>query len=532
MANKKGFILPGLIAAAIAVTDIAVLFDIPILRQVSGIVFLTVLPGMLIIFLFKLNKLEITEKVVLTIGLSIAFLMFFGLLLNQAGLFFGYDSPLSAGNLLLWLNLALIALLIAAYLRNRDAFTSNPFGFELNTKGKLCLLLPATFPLLSILGMRLLNTSDNNIALLALLFLIPAAIIVITLLRSGVSEDTYPLAIFITAAAIALMFWLRSEHIWGADIHYEYYLSRISLLNQYWSIIDYGPVDACLSVTLLPVIYQSLLQMQGEEYLFQGIFALIWVFTPLVVYVIARKYVRQLYAFMAAFLWISQTMFLFGDARIRPALFFFALAIMVLSHDKIRGARQTVLLLAFMASVIISHYSTAYIFFFLFLFTWLLGMVFPRYIFPKNISVIHIGLFFGAIFLWYSQLTGAAFKAGVTFLTLALENLLSLGIAEAKEPNVALLLGDGVAEKAILAQIQWGITWVTFAFIAMGVIGTLIRRKEMLSAPSWGNSAPGWLPSRLETEYYSLVLVSCGILVTSIAVPFVSQWYGLGKLCG
>ena len=98
MANKKDFILLGLVAAAIAVTDIAVLLDIPILRPASGIFFLTVLPGMFILFLFKLNKLEITERAVLTIGLSIAFLMFYGLLLNQAGLFFGHNFPLYVSN--------------------------------------------------------------------------------------------------------------------------------------------------------------------------------------------------------------------------------------------------------------------------------------------------------------------------------------------------------------------------------------------------------------------------------------------------
>ena len=86
MANKKDFILLGLVAAAIAVTDIAVLLGILILRPVSGI------------FLFKLNKLEITERSVLTIGLSIAFLMFYGLLLNQADLFFGHSFPLYASN--------------------------------------------------------------------------------------------------------------------------------------------------------------------------------------------------------------------------------------------------------------------------------------------------------------------------------------------------------------------------------------------------------------------------------------------------
>ena len=61
-------------------TDIVVLLDIPFSRQILGFLFLTILSGVLILQILNLDKLELTEKIVLSIELSVSFLMFFGLL--------------------------------------------------------------------------------------------------------------------------------------------------------------------------------------------------------------------------------------------------------------------------------------------------------------------------------------------------------------------------------------------------------------------------------------------------------------------
>jgi uncharacterized membrane protein len=46
----------------IAITDISFLFNIPVLRQITGFIFLTFLPGMLLIHLLKLYELKSAEK--------------------------------------------------------------------------------------------------------------------------------------------------------------------------------------------------------------------------------------------------------------------------------------------------------------------------------------------------------------------------------------------------------------------------------------------------------------------------------------
>ncbi len=524
----------GLIVGVIAVTDVAILFNVPVLRQISGIIFLTFLPGLLFLFLFRLQKLEIVEKIALTVGLSIFFLMLYGLLINQVGLFFGDDTPLSTGNLTLWLNLALVALLVAAYFGNREAFTSNPFRIELNTRGKLCLLLPAAFPLLGILGMRLLNTSGDNVVLLGLLFLVPVAVIIISLFRKEIASDTYPVAIIFIGVALLIIPWLRSEYVMGADIHYEYYLSNMTLSNLHWSIIDNGPVDSMLGVTLLPAIYQSLLQVQGKEYLFQGIYTLICTFTPLAVYVLSRKYLGEFYAFLAAFFFMLQTTFLISPVmpRVGLALFFVALTLMVLFHDRISGRDKLVLSIIFTAATVVSHYSTTYMFFVLLLLTWLLGLGLRKYYVKKAITLPFIGIFYGFVILWYAQLTQAPFMAGVTYVLQALRHLQDIFVVEARSSEALLLIGQGLQQEIFLVHVKYWLTWVTFALIAFGVVFVLLRYKKLLSTPQWGSSSPGWLASRLDIEYLILVLVAGSMLLASVIEPHLSQVYGLRRVYG
>ena len=52
----------------ILLTDFAILLDVQFLRQVFGFFFLTILPGLLILQILKLNKLGYTEKFVPSAG--------------------------------------------------------------------------------------------------------------------------------------------------------------------------------------------------------------------------------------------------------------------------------------------------------------------------------------------------------------------------------------------------------------------------------------------------------------------------------
>jgi uncharacterized membrane protein len=126
-------------------TDLSIFLNIPVLRQVLGFTFFTVIPGLLILHILKLNKLEFTWKIVLSFGLSISFLMFFGLFINWVYPLFGYNTPLSTSSLIISFSVVILILAIIAYVRNRSVSFANLSDLKLNTREKallffLCLL--------------------------------------------------------------------------------------------------------------------------------------------------------------------------------------------------------------------------------------------------------------------------------------------------------------------------------------------------------------------------------------------------------
>jgi uncharacterized membrane protein len=71
-----------------------VFVDVPVARQVIGFIYLSFIPGLIIVKLLKLDELERLEIVLFSIGISVAFLMFAGLLINTLFPLFGVSEPL------------------------------------------------------------------------------------------------------------------------------------------------------------------------------------------------------------------------------------------------------------------------------------------------------------------------------------------------------------------------------------------------------------------------------------------------------
>ena len=517
-----------ILIALIFLTDLAILLNISFLRQILGFLFLTLLPGLLIIQILKLNKIGNTEKVLLSVGLSISFLMFFGLLLNNSSLALGYETPLSTVPLLICFNLAAIALILVAYRVNKNAIFSLP-NFYLSPSEKAFLIVPVIFPALSIFGMHLMNTTDNNTILIFLLFLIPTYVIFVCFFNHKFPKKLYPVVIFLISISLVLMFALRSNHIVGVDRHTEYYFFQTTLNNLHWSIFGHSTLDACLSISILPTIYQSILNT-NQEYLCKILVPLIMSISPLIIYALSKKYVGESYAFLAAFFFISQHTFVSNPGgRTKVAILFFALAMMVLFSDKIDPLKKRILFIVFMASCMVSHYSTTYIFFFIMLGTFVgIEILSMKYTFKKVVSLTLVILFFSMIFFWYSQVTEAAFNAGVGFIGNTFKNLHEFFILESRGGGEALL-GKDIMQKGIPHMIEFVFTWLTFAFIGIGVITLLVKRKEMLFSER-NFKKPDFLKNKFEVAYFIIALACSGLLVVMIALPFIAVGYSMDRL--
>ena len=527
--SKERFIF---IISILTITDLSILLNIPFLRQILGFLFLIILPGLLILRILKLNRIGSTEKFVLSVGLSISFLMFFGLLLNNSSLSLGYFTPLSTISLLVSFNLAFIVLTITGAKINNDQIFPLP-NLDLSTSEKAFLIVPILFPALSILGTHLMKTCDNNIILMFLLFLIPIYVIFVCFFNHKFPTRIYPVVIFLISVSLLLIIMLRFPHIYGHDVHTEYGIFFQTTLDKlHWSVFGHSTLDACLSISLLPTIFQSILNMNAQEYFFKGVYVSICSFIPLVIYIISKKYVGELYAFLASFFFMSQTAFLStaSNPRTNVAIFFVALAVMVFFNDKIEPLKRMILFIIFMLSVVVSHYSTAYIFFFIMLGTFAgVEILSKKYTFKRVISLTLVILFFAFIFFWYSQVTETAFKSGVGFVEKTFLNLNKFFIEEMREPLFGKLVGQELVYP-ILSRANLAVTWCTFIFIGIGVLTMLIRYKEMVVVSNINLKKPDFLKTKFEMEYLMMALVCSGLLVVMVALPFVSVGYGIQRL--
>jgi len=515
----------------ILATNLAVFLDVPFLRLVSGFIFLAILPGALIVWLLKLNRIGMAEKAALVAGLSVAFMLFFGLSLNNLLLAMGFETPLSAVSLMISFDIAFILMLIAGYAVNKDSVSplTNP---HLSRHEKTFLIIPILLPVLSVLGSHIMCTTGNNTVLVAVLLLIPAYIASVCIYNRKFPEKLYPVVLYLLSVSLLLLYALRFPHISGRDVHAEYYMFQTTLYNLHWSIIEHALLDACLSISLLPTIFQSITGAGAQEYLFKGVYVAICSFIPLAVYTISKRYVGGMYAFLASFFFISQSTFLSaaGSARTNVAIFFAALAVMVLFNDKIDPVKQRILFFVFILAMVVSHYSTAYIFFFVVLFSWVAAEIMSRkYVFERTLSLRIVLFFFVVIFIWYAQLTDAAFSAGVTFIRDTLANLNNFFLEESRTDMFHLLLGKGLVYSA-LSTINLLVTWCTFIFIGIGVLTMVRKFQGVVDIRGARLRKPDFLKTRFEVGYLTMALACSGLLMAIVLLPYLSIGYDICRL--
>lgn len=509
----------------IVLTDLMIVFNVYPLRQILGFILLTILPGALIVQNLKLDKIKTIEKFVLSIGISISFLMLFGLLINDLLFAVGYSTPLSTISFLIPFNIALVIMLKLNKGTKISVSTSNLSNIE-----KVFLIVPVLFPALSIVGTNLMKVENNNSVLLTLFFLIPFYVILVCIFYKRLSERLYPVVIFLISISLLIILPMRSDHIIGIDSHEEYYFFQMTLSNLYWKIAEFSTLGSIVSISLLPTIFQSILNTR-QEFIFRILYPLIYIICPMIVYIIARKYVGEFYAFLSSCFYMFQWIFLWTEynARTSIATLFFGLSMMVIFNGNINSVKKRLLVIIFMASSILSHYSTTYIFFIIIFGAFIgLKILHKKFAIKEAIQSNIIVIFFAMIFFWYSQVTETPFNDGAAFVKNTAINLGRFFVYESRE-QVPALVGKGILEKGMPYKIEFIFTWLIFFLIGIGII-TLLRNYKEMSFSELNFKRSEFLKDKFSVGYSLIALECILLLVAMVALPFVSIGYSMDRL--
>jgi uncharacterized membrane protein len=516
------------ILASLILVDVVIVLDIPFVRPICGFLFFTTIPGLLIIYALRLGKIGTLKTGVMAVGLSLLFLIFAGLFFNEVYYAAGITNPLSVPYLLPSLSFALFLLAIVAYRLNRvdRPFVTVPnLPSLLNANGCLPLLLiPSLFPFLAIVGTYLMNTQQNNSLLIALFLLIPLYVVALVILqgRRDIAPVVFPVTIVLISSALLLTVGLTSNYLVGADVQGEYLVYQQVVSSQHWTFVSNVVASDTMGTSLLPAVYQLITGISGV-YMFKLVFQLILSVTPLVVYIIARKYLTAIYAFLASFLFMAQLQFIVNiqsSIAEETALLFFALAFMVLLADDLKAQRKTLLFLSFATGAILTHYTTSGILILVLLIANGIAVAIAAYYrFARRddarklarpvITFTMIVLLFAIYFFWYNQLAQAT---NVTsFLRVTVSHFSQFFILNSRNPGVLEAVGQNIV--TLPQRVRDYTDDLLYVIIGIGVLAILFERET----------------KRYGNRYAFLALASAILAVLWLVIPYLSV-YGIARL--
>ena len=136
----------------------SIFFDYPILRVIFGFVYLSIIPGIVILLLLRIKDIK---SYLLTIPLSIVFVSVIGLIINQFSMFIGITEPISFYPMVLFLVLLTAIMTTILYVK-QEFYVITLQCEEFSNLDKLVVILSITAVAL-IYSSVLLNGYNSNV---------------------------------------------------------------------------------------------------------------------------------------------------------------------------------------------------------------------------------------------------------------------------------------------------------------------------------------------------------------------------------
>lgn len=509
-----------------------VIFDVFFLRQLVGFLFLSFIPGFLILYMMRLHRMKAINVIIFSVGLSSIFLMLLGLFLNY--IFRGNSefAPFSIYNIMIFLNFSILIFLMIGLFLNRGEIKKAKSSNSSSNKFLHHIILnniPLIFPFLSLIGVNLMNEKGNNTILLLYIIFIMIFLINVTILKNSLPKSFFQFSILMIGVSLLLMVSLTSNHLIGDDIKREYRVFQITLNEGRWyedfsesknkplqNTFVYQIYYSCLSITILPTIYQLVLNVDGEL-IYKVFFQIIFSLVTLTLFQIYSKQTTNYVSFASIFFIILNGFFFFTmQAIIRQefAFYFFLLIMYLLIEREMDNLKKRILLFLFSAGMIFSHYATTYISLLFIGISYtilLLSKMFINIKLNRIWSLAIILTFFSFTLAWYIY-TGPNFENFADFVRrifLSLEEFYSLE-ARSTPINVSF----GFIESKGLLKLGLIIGTLTRIFI---VIGSLVIFADIKK-------------SKFSKEFIIFLAVGFFSIFLMVLLPSASKGYNVQRL--
>lgn len=312
----------------------------------------------------------------------------------------------------------------------------------------------------------------------------------------------------------ALTFTLRSDAL------REYHVMLAMMEAGTWAVVNGEALLAsCMFTTYIPGLITTHFNLPPEMVyrLFPCLFT-IW--TPLLVYLIARRYVSPGIAFIAALFLIGQNYYLWAAsfARIGIAVMFFALAMYLLLGDRLNGWRKY-LLITCAIGITFSHYGTAFLTLIL-IGAWLVvkGYLYVMHRIKTPVSWETIcGYFFTPLllltYLWHQVIVKNAVGIGIAVVKKAVGEVvdaesISFFKTDGRDSVIQVAFGSTFMEMNAPQRIEFVFSWLMILLVTFGLIYVVWKLMDIRG----------------------LALLGYLLLVWTVVSPYTGHAYGIARV--
>lgn len=437
-----------------------------------------------------------------------------GMLINLVLTLFKIEQPLALYNILPIMTLIVLLLTALSYYRGSlVVFEINKIN--INTRSIFIFTICLSLLVFSITGRLIMDAGWGNRVLVSNFIFILVFFLFLIRKYGNTKNKAYPLSIYFIGLSTLLSRSLISNYLIGGDIHAEYQsFTRLLTVLQWDNLFIQNQPDACMSITILPVLYQKFLGVDSII-VFKVVLILIIALLPVIVYEMYKNDLGPLYSFITAFFYISQIPFFYlltGQLRVGISLFFGYLLFYMLFDDLSGTLGSKVICITLLLCAVLSYYVTPIFITLMLLLYWLFNKTLLHMKKGASISISLILLSMVLIFFYWGQITDVAFSGYVKYASNIITNLGNMFVEEMRSPVVQSIFT--YEKTSILSLIPGFIQRGMLIMITLGVIALVVRPQayERLS------------------KFRILIFTSFLLLICEIIMPWISHGYGADRL--
>ncbi len=304
------------------------------------------------------------ERFCYGVVLAILGLMAVGLLINTVLPHLGVSHPLDRFPVLLAADAWCAALALWRPKRFNPVIPRPRIGRLSIADRVICGLAALCVPM-AVAGANRLNNNAGDEVTVSMLIVAAGVFIALFANRHKLNPGTFTACIYLISLALLLMTSLRGWYVTGHDIQAEYRVFQLTKAHGDWNIGFYQDAyNACMSITVMPTYLWQLLRV-NDPYLFKFWYQLLFALCPVFVYRIALRHTNQALALIATVYFVAFPTF-FTDMPFlnrQEIAFLFVGACVLLATDAAASQRKVRVMLGVLSvGVVLSHYSTAYVY--------------------------------------------------------------------------------------------------------------------------------------------------------------------------